>query len=157
MALPDGWLDYVQSKLTVRYGARWLSMWEGVPLAAVRADWAEELDGLERNDGAALRYGLQYLPEDFPPTASAFRALCNRMPAGGPAALPAPTEVNHARLAELRAKVSEFTAAADVRAKEREARERATNPRRAVVVPPEKAWAPQGPLPWPRGVPRADA
>jgi hypothetical protein len=106
MALPDGWVDYVFSKLTVRYGAKWLGQWEGVPLQAVRVDWSQVLDGLQARDGAALLYGLQYLPDDFPPTATEFRKLCNRCPDPTPQ-LPAP-EVDRDKAAQVVAKLREI-------------------------------------------------
>ena len=77
--LPSEWVDRLFGRLAVRYGSAWLRQWEGIDMAAVRADWAEELAGLqERPD--ALRYGLENLPADKPPTVSQFRAACNRAP-----------------------------------------------------------------------------
>jgi hypothetical protein len=70
-------LDRLFGKLAVRYGDAWFRKWDGIPMLAVRADWAEVLDGLSAD---AIGYGLQYLPVDFPPTAAAFRELCNRRP-----------------------------------------------------------------------------
>jgi hypothetical protein len=74
-------LDRLFGKLAVRYGDAWFRKWDGIPMLAVRADWAEVLDGLGE---ASIAYGLQYLPVDFPPTASAFRELCNSRPAENP-------------------------------------------------------------------------
>jgi hypothetical protein len=90
MALPDSWLDHLFGKLAVRYGDAWFRKWDGIPMVAVRADWAQVLDGLS---GDAIGHGLQYLPADFPPTAAAFRALCNARPIGQPM-LPQPKHVN---------------------------------------------------------------
>jgi hypothetical protein len=154
MALPDSWLDHLFRKLGARYGEAWLRKWDGIPIADVRADWSEVLDGLS---GDAIAYGLQYLPEDFPPTASAFRALCNGRPAQDRLALPAPdVKVNHAAVARIRAQVDEIASAGLVRERERQAKERQSRPRS--TLPPEpRIWAPQGPLPWPRGVPKPDS
>lgn len=90
MALPESWLNHLFGKLAVRYGDAWFRKWDGIPMAAVRADWAQVLDGLS---GDSIGYGLQYLPDDFPPTAPAFRALCNRRPDQVPL-LDAPKHVN---------------------------------------------------------------
>jgi hypothetical protein len=75
--LPDFLLDPLFGKLAIRYGDAWFRKWDGIPMTAVRADWAEVLDGL---GAAAIGYGLSNLPAEFPPTAAAFKALCN----GGP-------------------------------------------------------------------------
>jgi hypothetical protein len=143
MALPDSWLDHLFGKLAVRYGDAWDRKWSGVPMHLVRADWAQVLDGMS---GDAIAYGLRYLPEDFPPTATAFKALCDRRPTGNPLALPAPVQVNHAAVARIREKVGEIAAA-----KARQSRPRTT------FLTPDRPRAPQGPLPWPRGVPRPES
>jgi hypothetical protein len=75
--LPDSLLDPLFGKLAIRYGDAWFRKWDGIPMNAVRADWAEVLDGF---GAASIHYGLTNLPADFPPTAAAFKALCN----GGP-------------------------------------------------------------------------
>lgn len=87
MALPEVWVDHLFSKLLARYGARWLGLWEGVPINAVRSDWAQVLDGMS---GQAIEYALAQLPDDFPPTSTAFRALGNRRPDPQQPLLPAP-------------------------------------------------------------------
>lgn len=56
---------------------------------AVKADWSEELAGLQdRPEG--LTYALRYLPADRPPTVQQFKAICDRAPTYAPPALPAP-------------------------------------------------------------------
>ena len=84
--LPADWVDQIFARLTVRYGAAWLRMWEGVDLAAVKADWAEELSGLTAD---SIDHGLAHLPTDRPPNVAQFRELCRRPPDRFPA-LPAP-------------------------------------------------------------------
>lgn len=112
MALPDSWVKHLMGKLAVRYGDAWFRKWDGIPMDAVRADWAEVLDGLR---GTSIEYGLRYLPHDYPPTAAQFRALCNGAPETSKlAALPAP-EVNPARTRELRAKLASIKPPADPR------------------------------------------
>jgi hypothetical protein len=88
MSMPSAWINRLFARLGVHYGAAWTRMWEGPPMEAVRADWAEKLSGLEFKL-EAIRYGLDNLP-DYPPTAVQFRAACNRMPEPMPVALPQP-------------------------------------------------------------------
>jgi hypothetical protein len=114
MALPDAWVDHLFSKLAVRYGDAWIRKWEGIPIAAVRADWAQVLGGL---DGNALTYGLANLPPDYPPTAAAFRQACNARPLQDQLPqLPPPTAVQRERLEQLRAGLAEALAPKDPRA-----------------------------------------
>lgn len=89
MALPSPWVERIFAKLIVAYGRDFLSRWEGVDLALVKADWANELDGYVKNPDA-LAYGLDNLPADKPPTAKQFRAICNSRPEPRLPALSAP-------------------------------------------------------------------
>jgi len=66
------YVERIHQRLTVRYGSAWLSKWAGIDQAAIQADWAEQLDGMQP---ANIRKALESLPPDFPPTATAFRAL----------------------------------------------------------------------------------
>lgn len=75
------------SRLLVRYGAAWRAKWAGVEPDAVKADWAHELRGMP---GDAIRYALENLPPDHPPTVTQFRALCNRAPVAPSPKLTAP-------------------------------------------------------------------
>lgn len=100
MALPDAWVDHLFAKLAIRYGDAWARRWDGLPMSAVRADWADVLDRLP---GEALTYGLAHLPPDFPPTAAAFRQLCNARPAQEQLPqLPAPSQHVRENLLALR-------------------------------------------------------
>lgn len=90
MSLPDSWVETLFARLAVRYGTAWTRLWEGIDAGAVRADWANELAGLETNP-EAIKHGLANLPADRPPTVTQFRALCIARPEPKPAALPAPT------------------------------------------------------------------
>lgn len=104
MTLPDAWVDHLFSKLAVRYGDAWIRKWEGIPMAAVRADWAEVLGGM---DGKALSFGLDSLPPDYPPTAAAFRQACNARPLQEQLPqLPAPTADQRERLQGLRTELA---------------------------------------------------
>ena len=92
MALPDSWVDHLFAKLAVRFGDAWTRKWEGIQMAAVRADWA-------------LQHGLNNLPREFPPTAHQFRDLCIRRADDDRAtvpALPAPSSVNVGQAQRLR-------------------------------------------------------
>lgn len=89
MQLPDSWVDSLFARLQVRYGAAWTRMWEGLDIAAVKADWAAELGGFgSRPD--AISYALDNLPPDYPPTCTAFGMICRRRPDPVVKELPAP-------------------------------------------------------------------
>lgn len=83
MSLPDAWVDRIFEKLTLVYGHRFLRQWEGLDMAAVKADWARELGGYAQSP-YAISHGLQYLPPDEPPTVLQFRELCRRAPDRAP-------------------------------------------------------------------------
>jgi hypothetical protein len=88
MSMPAAWVDRLFARMVARYGNGWGRMWEGINAEIVRADWAEQLDGLTAD---AILYGLEHLPLDWPPTASRFRAICIERRADEPVlALPAP-------------------------------------------------------------------
>lgn len=87
--LPMPWVERLFAKFLVRYGAAWSRLWEGIPMEAVKADWAEELAGFQRRP-EAIAYGLEYLPHDKPPTVQQFRALCNRKSEPAPKAIRGP-------------------------------------------------------------------
>ena len=72
MPLPSRYVDEIHARLAVRYGSAWLAKWQGVDMAAIKADWAAVLDGMQP---ASISKALDSLPPEFPPTATAFRAL----------------------------------------------------------------------------------
>lgn len=87
MPLPDRWVDVLFDRLRVRYGVAFTRQYGDLDAAAVKADWADVLDGVS---GDAIAYALQYLPSE-PLTALQFRDLCRAAPALAPAAaLPPP-------------------------------------------------------------------
>lgn len=92
MPLPTAWIDQIFNKLTMVYGHHFLGRWSGLDLNVIKGDWAHELDGFE-NHGESIKYALQHLPPDNPPTVLQFRELCRRAPAPVFKALPQP-EVN---------------------------------------------------------------
>ena len=87
MPLQSRWTDEILARLAVRYGSRWSALWQGVDPCLVRADWADQLDGMSP-DG--IKYALANLPPDFPPTVTAFRMLGNRRPDPVVLSLPPP-------------------------------------------------------------------
>lgn len=88
MALPSSWVERIFARMLVRYGADWLRKWDGIDLEAVKADWADQLDGMRAE---ALAYALDHLPPDRPPTVSQFREIAHRVPRPMPTMLPAPS------------------------------------------------------------------
>lgn len=85
MSLPTEIVDSIFAKLAITYGHRFLSIWDGMPLATVKADWGLELRHV-RHD--RILWALQNLPERAP-DAPTFRQLCARMPEPDePTALP---------------------------------------------------------------------
>lgn len=87
MQLPDSWVESLFARFAVRYGAAWIRQWEGVDIAAVKADWAEQLGG---TSSGSIKHALEHLPVDKPPTVGQFQALCRNAPRAAPPALPAP-------------------------------------------------------------------
>lgn len=86
MPLPISWIDALFGRLSLRYGSAFLRQWPDGAVDAVKADWADVLDGVT---GDAIGYALRYLPET-PPNAIRFRDQCRRMPTPAVNALPAP-------------------------------------------------------------------
>lgn len=78
MSLPSPWVDRIFDKLTLVYGHAFIGRWAGLDLQAVKADWAHELAGFERNP-EAIKHALQHLPVE-PPNVMQFRALANNAP-----------------------------------------------------------------------------
>lgn len=89
--LPMHWVRKLFSKLSARYGKAFLSQYDGVPIADVHEDWAEELAGFDRNDGRAIVYALAHLPERAPNVAQ-FRTLCVGAPTQTQALPPVPAD-----------------------------------------------------------------
>lgn len=77
--LPPEQLDRIWSKLTVAYGHLFKAQWDGIPMGAVREDWAEELAGFTEKPWA-IDYALQHRPDRTPLTAAMFRRLCSQAP-----------------------------------------------------------------------------
>ncbi len=110
MPLHTPTVDAIFAKLSLAYGHRFLSIWDGFPIDAVKADWGRELACFATEDGAmhhAIVYGLEHLPAARPPDVFEFRAICRRRPdLPGQVKLPdmgkrVVPEVVRAQLAEL--------------------------------------------------------
>lgn len=78
MSLPFVFIDQIFSKLTLIYGRDFASRWEGMNISDVKADWAHELDGLDRSP-QRIAYALKNLPTSKPPTVLEFRATAWKM------------------------------------------------------------------------------
>lgn len=91
------WVESLFARLAVRYGSAWLNVWEGVDIAAVKADWANELGGASAE---SIAYALVNLPLDRPPTLGQFKALCSRSPVYTAPALKGPM-ADPQRVAEI--------------------------------------------------------
>lgn len=87
--LPLEWIDRIFSKLTARYGRDFLSQWEGVEVALVKADWADELAGLQ-NRPDAIKYALEHCGVKPPKNVVEFKEACNRAPVRPMLALESP-------------------------------------------------------------------
>ena len=87
--LPESWVDRIFEKLTLTYGHRFLGLYSGISLEAVKINWAHELAGY-RAAPDAIAHALDNLPADNPPTVLQFRAMCRNRPIAAPKALPAP-------------------------------------------------------------------
>ena len=74
--LPMQWVERIFHKLTLIYGRDFTRRWDGMPLEEVKQDWAEEL-GRFAGQGEAIRYALEHVPDDRPPTVRAFARLCD--------------------------------------------------------------------------------
>ena len=77
LPLPDNWIDALFARLTGLYGNRFTNMWTGIDAPLVRQTWASELAGMRPE---SIKYALDHLPEDFPPTALQFKKLCFMSP-----------------------------------------------------------------------------
>lgn len=110
--LPMAWIEKIFRKLSARYGKSFMGQYDGVPIADVMADWAEELAGLQ-NRPDAIAHAIGNLPERAPNVA-AFRLLCVNAPRlavalPSPAADPARMQAEMARLGRATAGCSTHT------------------------------------------------
>ncbi len=77
MPLKSETVEWIFTRMGIRYGAAWRAKWSGVPMGAVARDWAEELENCSTE---AIGFALRYLPLEYPPTVGEFLATCRRCP-----------------------------------------------------------------------------
>lgn len=100
--LPDNWIDALFARLTGLYGNRFTNMWANIDAKLVRQTWAVELAGVTP---AGIKYALDHLPDEFPPTALQFKRICLMRPDDSPKITydaPASPEVVKAMVAGLK-------------------------------------------------------
>ncbi len=119
------WVDWVFSRMAVRYGSAWANKWEGLPMADVKRDWQRQLWRVAENNPDGLKHALEHLPE-FPPTCDVILRLCLQYTPKYKA-LPAPASKPNAQfaaevLARLKAHQREAGKPADAVARRLEAR-----------------------------------
>ena len=86
-ASPDAIVDRLFQRLHAMYGAKWLDLWAGCPMDAVKAEWARSLTG---HDVEAVRLALEHLitaGNPFPPTMPEFVSLVQQFKRRGPHAI----------------------------------------------------------------------
>ena len=105
MSLPDAWVDRIFEKLTLVYGRAFLDRWRDIDIAAVKADWAHELAGMQQHPHM-IAYALEHLPPGEPPTVLQFRDIARKMPPPKVDLLDAP-KVDCDRVAALLAQARE--------------------------------------------------
>jgi hypothetical protein len=102
--LPSEWIESLFARMSVRYGAAWSRMYEGIDLASVKADWARELAPYA-NDPEPIKYALDNLPANWPPNVAQFKEICLNRPAEPFKRLEAP-KADPARVAAEVAKIA---------------------------------------------------
>lgn len=112
MSLPAAWVDRLFAKLTLTYGQRFLGLYAGLDLQAVKDDWGATLAVFAQNPDA-IRHGIENLPCDQPPNALQFRDICRRRPDAAPKALPAP-QADPERIGEALARLKDIGASSSV-------------------------------------------
>lgn len=127
MPLDSRAVDAIHTRLLARYGTRWTALYAGVPPEAVKADWADVLDGVQPQQ---IRRALGNLPPDYVPNAAQFRALA----LSGPPPMAEQTRLHYerppadrarlvamlSRIGELQAKRGPKSWAYDLRERERQ-------------------------------------
>lgn len=71
-------IDRLFQKLALMYGKQWADLWIGVPIDAVKGEWARTLTGIEPE---AMRLALDSMlnsGKPFPPTLPEFVSLCRQ-------------------------------------------------------------------------------
>lgn len=74
LKLPDSWVEKLFTRLATMYGNKFLDMWKGLDLEAVKSAWGEDLAGYT---GDELKRGLEFCKRSqWPPTLPEFMTAC---------------------------------------------------------------------------------
>ena len=76
-------VDVLFARLAMAYGKHWIDMWVGMPLDAVKSEWAASLASVKAHQ---VESALQHLGK-FPPTLPEFKSLCDQFRKVGPPVL----------------------------------------------------------------------
>ena len=75
----DSGFDYIFGMMNAIYGSKFINHWQDVDPMLVRETWKKYL-GRFLTYKPSLDFALEKLGKDFPPSAIAFRDLCNQGP-----------------------------------------------------------------------------
>lgn len=76
MSLPATWVERIFGHISALYGSKFLDMWRGQDVNAVKAIWSEKLGGFS-DKPHAIKAALDALDEKpFPPTLPEFLHMC---------------------------------------------------------------------------------
>lgn len=75
----DSGFDYIFGMMNAIYGAKFINHWQDIDPQLVRETWKKYL-GRFLTYKPSLDFALEKLGKDFPPSAIAFRDLCNAGP-----------------------------------------------------------------------------
>lgn len=84
---PEEGLDYIFGRMGAIYGAAFMRHWEGVDHRLIRQTWLELL-GIFVTYRPKMDYALKHMDPNFPPSALAFKNLCNEGPQIPPKPVP---------------------------------------------------------------------
>jgi hypothetical protein len=76
---PDSGFDYIFGMMNAIYGSRFITHWQDVDPNLVRQTWKQYV-GRFLTYKPSLDFALGKLDKDFPPSAIAFRDMCNQGP-----------------------------------------------------------------------------
>ena len=114
-SLPSEWVERLFLRLQAIYGNRAATMWADIPVAEVKAVWADALGDFLGDDIRAALDSCVSVYTDYPPTLPQFIGLCRdakRLRAAGatkldgPRGIPCPPEIKaqlEATLKKMRA------------------------------------------------------
>lgn len=77
-ASPDAVIDRLFMVMHTMYGRAWADLWQGVPLEAVKAEWARSLHGFDVNTVRLAIESMKTEGRAFPPSLPEFVALCRQ-------------------------------------------------------------------------------